>query len=126
MVSSRLILSLLAVLLVPAATASPSACTRGICSYQSGDGTNSAYSVLTLVSTRLPAYAVTNRLQNTESHTSLSDITDAAGWDIIECDTGSTGVQDIRLVCTDTSKGCDHLFEGGEEHTIVRLPEHVR
>lgn len=66
-----------------------------------------------------------NLPQNTENPTSLSDITAAAGWDIIECDPYSVGPQDIRLVCVDRSKGCDQLFEGGEENTIIRLPESV-
>ena len=63
--------------------------------------------------------------KNTENPTSLSDITTAAGWDIIECDPYSVGPQDVRLVCTDRSKHCDQLFEGGEENTIVKLPESV-
>ncbi|CAG8733695.1 110_t:CDS:2, partial [Acaulospora colombiana] len=60
---------------------------------------------------------------NTEKPSSLSDITTAAGWDIIECDPNSIGPQDIRLVCTERDRGCNQLFEDGEENTIVRLPD---
>lgn len=61
------------------------------------------------------------------SQYSVSDITGAAGWEIINCTTSTTD-QDIRLVCTgedDESVGCDHLYQAGAEGTIVRLPEDV-
>ncbi|KIM33069.1 hypothetical protein M408DRAFT_326729 [Serendipita vermifera MAFF 305830] len=93
---------------IAAAAADATPCTTGTCTYRSGDGSTSAWSILAI---------------NTENPTSLSDITDAAGWDIISCDPYSTGPQDIRLVCVDRTKGCDQLFEGGEENTIIRLPE---
>ncbi|PVF93429.1 hypothetical protein CPB86DRAFT_109040 [Serendipita vermifera] len=105
--SRVLFLSLVSSMLCVVADSS-SPCTSGTCTYQSGDGSNTAYSVLAI---------------NTEKPSSLSDITAAAGWDIIECDPYSIGPQDIRLVCTDRPKGCDQLFEDGEENTIVRLPD---
>jgi len=83
-------------------------CTSGTCSYESGDGTNTAWSNLVI---------------NAESTDALSDITSASGWDIINCDPKSTDPQDIRLVCVDQAKGCSQLFDGGVENTIVRLPE---
>ncbi|KAJ6551973.1 hypothetical protein B0H19DRAFT_1159539 [Mycena capillaripes] len=54
----------------------------------------------------------------------ISDITTAAGWTILDCDPTALQ-QDIRLVCTDPSKNCGHLFEGatGAPNTLVRLPE---
>ncbi|KLO17563.1 hypothetical protein SCHPADRAFT_886887 [Schizopora paradoxa] len=51
----------------------------------------------------------------------ISDITSAAGWRILNC-TDSTNSQTIRLACVDDSKGCAHVFQGGVEDTIVRLP----
>ncbi|KAG8835103.1 hypothetical protein FRC17_005224 [Serendipita sp. 399] len=107
MISHFVLLSLLPILRAAAAD-SPAPCTSGTCTYSSGNGIDTAYSILSI---------------NTEKPTSLSDITSAAGWDIIECDPYSVGPQDVRLVCTDRSKGCDQLFEGGEENTIVLLPE---
>ncbi|KLO17807.1 hypothetical protein SCHPADRAFT_151790 [Schizopora paradoxa] len=56
------------------------------------------------------------------SSTSISDITPAAGWEILNCTT-STNSQTIQLVCTDETKGCSHLFQKGAQHTVVRLPE---
>ncbi|CCA68979.1 hypothetical protein PIIN_02839 [Serendipita indica DSM 11827] len=98
----------LAFLVAVASAIESTPCTSGSCTYTAGDGVNSAYSVLAI---------------NTENPSSLSDITAAAGWDIIECDPDSVGPQDVRLVCTDRSKNCDQLFEGGEENTIVKLPD---
>ena len=55
----------------------------------------------------------------------ISDITPAAGWQILSCDPNGMD-QDIRLVCMHDDASCDHLLEGGAENTIVRLPESVR
>ncbi|KAF7296604.1 hypothetical protein HMN09_01068000 [Mycena chlorophos] len=53
----------------------------------------------------------------------ISDITNAAGWTILDCDAKSFA-QDIRLVCTGNDDDCAHLFSGhGAVHTLVRLPE---
>ncbi|KLO14786.1 hypothetical protein SCHPADRAFT_939206 [Schizopora paradoxa] len=52
----------------------------------------------------------------------ISDITPAAGWQILDC-TDTTNSQTIHLVCTDDSLGCNHLFENGAQDTIVRLPQ---
>ncbi|KAK0472756.1 hypothetical protein IW261DRAFT_1343360 [Armillaria novae-zelandiae] len=60
------------------------------------------------------------------SANTLSDITPAAGWEIIDCAPGAIA-QEIRLVClnNDTgSTGCDHLYQNdGATGKIVRLPE---
>ncbi|KLO17568.1 hypothetical protein SCHPADRAFT_160751 [Schizopora paradoxa] len=61
-------------------------------------------------------------LQISGSQTSISDITTAAGWQILNC-TDSTNTQTIRLVCADKSLGCDHIFQNGAQDTIVRLPD---
>jgi hypothetical protein len=55
----------------------------------------------------------------------ISDITTAAGWEILDCSPDKTQ-QDIRLVCTgadSTAAGCSHLFDGGANGKVVRLPE---
>ncbi|TDL13689.1 hypothetical protein BD410DRAFT_872165, partial [Rickenella mellea] len=55
----------------------------------------------------------------------ISDITPAAGWEILGCDPNAIS-QDIRLICKSSdasSVGCDHLYQNGAENTIVRLPE---
>ncbi|THU98960.1 hypothetical protein K435DRAFT_964635 [Dendrothele bispora CBS 962.96] len=53
----------------------------------------------------------------------VSDITPAAGWEVIGCSPDALS-QDIRLACTNP-RGCDHLFQGtgGPEGKYVRLPE---
>lgn len=53
----------------------------------------------------------------------ISDISEAAGWNVLTCNATSTEAQVIRLVCTKPENGCDDLFLGGAEHTIVRLPD---
>ena len=58
------------------------------------------------------------------SVSSISDITSAAGWHILNC-TDGTNSQTIRIACVDESKGCEHIFQGGAEDTIIRLPNGV-
>ncbi|KAK0220849.1 hypothetical protein EDD85DRAFT_863679 [Armillaria nabsnona] len=56
----------------------------------------------------------------------LSDITPAAGWEILDCSPDRLE-QDIRLVCSHNSTdsaNCDHLYQNdGPVGKIVRLPE---
>ncbi|EPQ61342.1 hypothetical protein GLOTRDRAFT_54265 [Gloeophyllum trabeum ATCC 11539] len=52
----------------------------------------------------------------------LSDITSAAGWQILSCDQNASA-QDIRLVCMNETAGCSHVYQNGAENTLVRLPE---
>ncbi|KAF8629792.1 hypothetical protein AX17_005571 [Amanita inopinata Kibby_2008] len=63
-------------------------------------------------------------LQIWGSETAISDITRAAGWEIIGCDPNALE-QEIRLVCTSSfSASCDHLYQDtGPEGKIVRMPE---
>lgn len=60
------------------------------------------------------------------SPNSISDITPAAGYEILDCSPDELS-QDIRLVCVGNSSSmasCDHLFQNaGAEGKIVRLPE---
>ncbi|KAF8877431.1 hypothetical protein BD779DRAFT_1448538, partial [Infundibulicybe gibba] len=85
-------------------------CTSGACSYD------------------LPASAGSSSgtVKIWGSTNAISDITPAAGWQIISCSPDSVN-QDIRLVCMSgdaTTSGCDHLYQGaGAEGKIVRLPE---
>jgi hypothetical protein len=51
----------------------------------------------------------------------ISDISEAAGWKIFDCNATSIEAQVIRIVCMKPENGCDHLFSGGAEDTIVRL-----
>ncbi|KAK7457182.1 hypothetical protein VKT23_010481 [Stygiomarasmius scandens] len=62
-------------------------------------------------------------LQIWGSNNAISDITPAAGWEILGCSSDELS-QDIRLVCMNNSITCDHLYEGGgAEGKLVRLPE---
>ncbi|KAH9475749.1 hypothetical protein JR316_0011308 [Psilocybe cubensis] len=61
------------------------------------------------------------------SATAISDITTAAGWDILDCSSSSLK-QDIRLVCSGNSTDCAHLYSGTGNNKnavgkLVRLPE---
>ncbi|KAL0950196.1 hypothetical protein HGRIS_010188 [Hohenbuehelia grisea] len=57
---------------------------------------------------------------------SITDITSAAGWVVLNCDPQSMA-QEIRLVCKGDNAdaaGCNHLFaHNGPVHKVVRLPE---
>ncbi|KAF7329581.1 hypothetical protein MKEN_00221000 [Mycena kentingensis (nom. inval.)] len=54
----------------------------------------------------------------------ISDITEAADWEILGCDPDALS-QEIRIVCrTEGSKACAHLYEAaGAVNKIIRLPE---
>lgn len=53
----------------------------------------------------------------------ISDLTEAGGWKILNCDP-NTMDQDIRLVCMqDTTGLCAHLYQNGAADTLVRLPQ---
>ncbi|KLO17561.1 hypothetical protein SCHPADRAFT_886884 [Schizopora paradoxa] len=66
--------------------------------------------------------SMSGTIQISGSSSSISDITPAAGWQILDC-SGSTNNQTVRLVCTDESLGCGHIFQNGAQDTIVRLPQ---
>ncbi|KAG9219670.1 hypothetical protein CCMSSC00406_0006008 [Pleurotus cornucopiae] len=55
---------------------------------------------------------------------SVSDITAAAGWVVLDCDKNSLE-QEIRLVCRgDSEASCNHLLEHGDPaNKLIRLPE---
>ncbi|KAF4602789.1 hypothetical protein EYR40_006006 [Pleurotus pulmonarius] len=61
---------------------------------------------------------------NFGSPKSISDITAAAGWVVLDCDKNSLE-QEIRLVCRgDDEAACNHLLEHGEPvNKLIRLPE---
>ncbi|KAG6820027.1 hypothetical protein H0H93_006365 [Arthromyces matolae] len=84
-------------------------CLSGICSYD------------------IPESATTSSgsLKVWGSAGAISDITTAAGWEIIGCSPDELA-QDIRLVCNTDSEGsgCSHLYDAsGPQGKIVRLPE---
>lgn len=57
------------------------------------------------------------------SSSSISDITPAAGWEVLECIPDALR-QRLRLVCNG-SPNCGHLLmDGGALGKVVRLPEH--
>ncbi|KAJ2912665.1 hypothetical protein MD484_g7761, partial [Candolleomyces efflorescens] len=62
-------------------------------------------------------------LQITGSADSITDITTAAGWEILDCQKDALS-QDIRLVCSGEQSECDHLYQSiGAVGKIARLPE---
>ncbi|KAJ7616313.1 hypothetical protein DFH06DRAFT_1013030 [Mycena polygramma] len=86
-------------------------CTSGECSYDLL-GTNNSSS---------------GSLKIWGSNNAITDITKAAGWEILGCNSSALA-QDIRLVCTDDpddpNSKCSHLYqEIGAVNKIVRLPE---
>lgn len=86
-------------------------CFSGSCSYDVAPSSQSAAASLQIWST---------------NNSSISDITEAAGWIVLGCNNSTT--QDIRLVCNSDdadASGCNHLYQSGAEDTIVRLPASV-
>ncbi|KAA1475890.1 hypothetical protein DENSPDRAFT_911229 [Dentipellis sp. KUC8613] len=80
-------------------------CTQGQCTYD------------------LPANSgASATVQVTGSTTAISDITTAAGWEILECDADGLD-QTIKMVCTSTTAACDHVLQNGAKDTLVRLPQ---
>lgn len=87
-------------------------CTGGSCSYVAGGlGRGSSYAALSLSG---PTSA-------------LSDITAAAGWQVLGCPAGwSSGAVHVKIRCAGTAAEaarCNALFEEDARDTIVRLPE---
>ncbi|TDL21133.1 hypothetical protein BD410DRAFT_750102 [Rickenella mellea] len=108
MISSSIFLAVLP-LVVSAANDWSQPCLQGICSYDVAESTTSMPGSMTI----------------TGSTNAISDITTAAGWEILGCDPNAES-SDIRLVCksSDTAgAGCDHLYQNGAANTIVRLPQ---
>jgi hypothetical protein len=79
----------------------------GSCAYETGDGTTTAWGSILIDG----------------ASEAVSDISTAAGWSIMDCNSTSQDAQEIRIVCHNPGPGCDHLFQGGAVDTIVRLPE---
>ncbi|CCM02698.1 uncharacterized protein FIBRA_04804 [Fibroporia radiculosa] len=65
---------------------------------------------------------VTGSVHLTGASSAISDLTEAAGWAILDCNSTGTA-QDIRATCVNSTAGCDHLYQGNAVGTIVRLPE---
>ncbi|EJD50572.1 hypothetical protein AURDEDRAFT_112184 [Auricularia subglabra TFB-10046 SS5] len=84
------------------------ACTSGSCSYLTGDGVKRAFASV--------------RLQGASSL--ISDLTPAAGWEILGCDPAwESGEAHVTIRCTTGDAACAALFEGDAADTIVRLPD---
>ncbi|EJD01946.1 uncharacterized protein FOMMEDRAFT_108994 [Fomitiporia mediterranea MF3/22] len=93
-------------LLVSAANDWSIPCMDGTCSWDAPTGKNTMAGTMTI----------------TGSPNAISDITTAAGWEILNCTTDAKA-QDIRIVCSGDEESCSHLFQNGAEHTVVRLPQ---
>ncbi|KAJ7023843.1 hypothetical protein C8F04DRAFT_969740 [Mycena alexandri] len=86
-------------------------CTSGSCSYDLAATPNAPSGTLKI-------WGSTN---------AITDITTAAGWQILGCDPTAHN-QSIRLVCTedpnDANSNCNHLYQSiGAVNKIVRLPQ---
>ncbi|KAJ6480450.1 hypothetical protein C8R45DRAFT_1005441 [Mycena sanguinolenta] len=83
-------------------------CLSGVCSYD-------------LPSTN--GFTSSGNMKIWGSNTAIGDITEAAGWKVLDC-SPDVLTQDIRLVCMEETSMCQHLFSGhGAADTIVRLSE---
>ncbi|KAA1475907.1 hypothetical protein DENSPDRAFT_452584 [Dentipellis sp. KUC8613] len=83
-------------------------CTQGQCSYDLPSNSNTSATV-----------------QVWGASTAISDITEAAGWKILDCDPNGMN-QTIRMVCMNADSqnaGCDHVMKNGAENKLVRMPE---
>lgn len=86
-------------------------CVSGTCSHTGGDNVNS----------------LTRTVSINGPQELIGDVTPEAGWNIQACDSNwSSGSHIVQMTCEgspDQTQYCDHLFNGGAENTIVRLPE---
>jgi hypothetical protein len=103
-------------------------CINGRCAHDfetSSSGTGGSILLVSLYS----CCATTFRLlcpTKTRTSSAISDITEAAGWKILNCSPDAIA-QDIRIVCKDEAAGsCSHLYTDGAIDTLVRLPQTVR
>lgn len=55
---------------------------------------------------------------------SISDLSEASDWIVLDC-SPEASEQEVRIVCANGDNGCAHLFRGGAEDTIIRLPKNV-
>ncbi|KAL0945806.1 hypothetical protein HGRIS_012092 [Hohenbuehelia grisea] len=101
-------LAIIAATLAAAAESEAEACLNGECAFELASETGSGIFTLS------------------GGPQSISDITAAAGWVVLNCDANSME-QEIRLVCKSdqaSAAGCAHLFaHSGAADKIVRLPE---
>ncbi|KAI5116443.1 hypothetical protein M0805_008630 [Coniferiporia weirii] len=81
-------------------------CLQGVCSYDVPASENS----------------MSGSISINGSPDQISDITTAAGWEILGC-SATMPAQDIRLVCSGDENMCSHIYQNGAENTVVRLPE---
>ena len=100
-------------------------CVEGYCSWNLPIESGSS-GALHIVRSSLSLTRISHADSRTQwgSTAAISDITRAAGWEITGCDPDAKA-PDIELRCPNSSSHCDHIFQGGVLHTIVRLPESV-
>ncbi|KAJ7850204.1 hypothetical protein B0H13DRAFT_2401424, partial [Mycena leptocephala] len=112
MLSSVLIIGALLIGGIDAANNWNVPCVTGSCSYDLPITNNSASGTMKIWG----------------STDAITDVTSAAGWQIIDCNSTALS-QDIRLVCTtgsdsDPTSLCSHLYQNiGAVNKLVRLPE---
>ncbi len=104
-------------------------CLTGQCSFDVTNSTarSTASGSLFIVSSAGSTHTTSgliNALYQNGSTNAISDLTPAAGWTILDCDS-TTSAQDIRAICTGDNTTCSHLYQNGAVGTIVRLPENV-
>ena len=73
----------------------------------------------------LPHFSTLDIYPQNGTTNAVSDISNAAGWSVVDCVEGAAQ-QVIKLLCTGHNSTCEHVFQGGANHTIVRVPEEVR
>src|SRR6266404_5609574 len=100
-------------------------CVEGYCSWNLPIESGSS-GALHIVRSSLSLTRISHADSRTQwgSTAAISDITPAAGWEITGCDPDAKA-PDIELTCPNSSSHCDHIFQGGVLHTLVRLPENV-
>lgn len=125
MKSTVVVFSLLCILTYAQDTSQP--CFNGICSHTFEPTASAMGGTIIIVSVMQSVLFISSvylLLKQSGSSSSISDITLAAGWEILNC-SSSTSAQTIRLVCTGDEESCNHLLDNGAENTIVRLPSNV-
>lgn len=126
---AQLSLLCLSIALVSAGNDWAKPCFSGECAYELPKTSDNAPSGLVkIVRVVIPRPSSFLNERQAGSTRAITDITEAAGWVIMDCDPDAIE-QDIRIVCktsNGTEAGCDHLELGGAVvGKIVRLPDSV-
>lgn len=101
-------------------------CLRGHCTYDFlPDSMTMARTLMIVGYVVLSPSCILHSFPKSGASDAISDITQAAGWVILDCLEKTDSSHTIRLRCDGSEELCGHLLQGHLENKVVRLPEEV-